>query len=669
MTDEKSGFGDWPPGGGDSAGDRSEASDEATRVVSPTAAGGGAESAQVPDSAIPPGTVLINTYRVEELLARGGMGEIYRATHTELNTEHAIKVIRPELAGQPKIVDMFRREAASLRNVRNDAVIAYDGTFRDEEGKLYLVTEFVRGRPLSEVLNERRLSVEEVRRLRDRLAVGLGAAHEKGVVHRDVSPDNVILPDGQVENAKIIDFGIVKLTDASVATIIGEDFAGKYSYASPEQLGLFDGRVDARSDIYSLGLVLAAAAIGRPLDMGATPSAVIDARRSVPDLSEVPPELRAELAAMLEPNPDDRPQSLQELGRGEAGETGRPDLAGEELQSTSEEGLRADRLAVPPASRPTGDKALAKRRSRAGLSLMLFAALVVIGGATGGYLFLTDSGKDGQDSGQTGGKSGGGAAGDASEGLGALTAPPGGAGPVGPAESVTSTGPTAAEFQALGAQVRRLLDEFACADLSSSVSDRGFVEISGFLSTTADLERLTDGLAAFPNSQGSRVDVAVHKWPFCAAIATLREYTSVAPRSAGGPEIALNKSTGIYRDGDVFMVTVAGSDRYDGYLYVVYMNNEGDVAHLLPSPATPDNAARAGQPVNLGESGQYIIRQPFGRDMIIAIWTPVRLFETVPPQTQSAQEYFALMRQALSKVEDTGGTSATSGYVFITTRP
>ncbi len=202
--------------------------------------------------------------------------------------------------------------------------------------------------------------------------------------------------------------------------------------------------------------------------------------------------------------------------------------------------------------------------------------------------------------------------------------------------------------------------------MSSSISDVGFVEVTGFLSTAADLDRLTRGLEAIPNAQGSRADVAIQEWPFCAAIKTLKEFTNLAPADA--PEIAPNKSAGTYRDGEVFAVTVTGSDRYDGYLYVAFMNSRGDVTHLLPSPFALDNAVRAGKALTL-EHENYIIREPYGRDMIIAISTPVRLFETVPPQEQSAKDYFDLMRRSLSTIQHTNGTSATSRYVFITTTP
>jgi serine/threonine protein kinase len=262
-----------------------------------------------------PGAVLGNTYVIETLLGRGGMGEVYRATHVELGTEHAIKVMLPSLAADPQIVQLFREEARKLGRVNHDAVVDYEGFFRDEHGLRYLVTEFVHGESLERVLRRRRLEPDAVLRLRDRLASGLAAAHEMDIVHRDVSPENILLPEGRVEHAKLIDFGIAKAMGPANATLIGGEFAGKYSYVSPEQVGLFGGRVDLRSDIYSLGLVLAAAAIGfgRRLDMGASPATIIAARQRVPDLSEVPAPLRPVIAPMLAPRPDDRPPSMRAL--------------------------------------------------------------------------------------------------------------------------------------------------------------------------------------------------------------------------------------------------------------------------------------------------------------------------------------------------------------------
>src|SRR6516225_1764721 len=101
-------------------------------------------------AALTPNAVLGNTYVILELVARGGMGEVYLAKHIELGTEHAIKVIVPSLAKDPKIVDAFREEARKLGRVHNDAIVRYEGFFRDDHGLRYLVMEFVRGPSLEQ---------------------------------------------------------------------------------------------------------------------------------------------------------------------------------------------------------------------------------------------------------------------------------------------------------------------------------------------------------------------------------------------------------------------------------------------------------------------------------------------------------------------------------------
>ncbi|WP_437377747.1 protein kinase domain-containing protein [Inquilinus limosus] len=270
--------------------------------------GNGAASA-----GLQPGTVLLHTYRVVRLINRGGMGEIYQAEHIDQQTQHAIKVILPELVGDESIVTLFLREAEALRKIRHPAIVGYDGLFRDATGRLHLVMEYVEGPSLRDRLAGGPLTPEEIGRLRNRIAAGLAEAHERGIFHRDVSPDNVILEHGRLEAAKVIDFGIAKLADTGMRTVVGDSFAGKMSWASPEQVGLFGGQIDARSDIYSLGLVLAAAARGRALDMGQTMMATIEARKTVPALDGVPPSLVGQIARMLAPDPLDRPQSMREL--------------------------------------------------------------------------------------------------------------------------------------------------------------------------------------------------------------------------------------------------------------------------------------------------------------------------------------------------------------------
>ncbi len=271
------------------------------------------ESAPQQGTAVNENTLLNFTYQLEQFIAKGGMGEVWRARNVALNTTHAIKIILPEYARNKDLLALFSAEAYHLRKVHHDAIVGYEGTMLDETGQLYLVMEFVDGPSLVDRLRQGALEPDEVIKLRDRLASGLAAAHDQHVFHRDMSPDNVILPGGDLARAKIIDFGIAKGADNPEVTILREGFGGKLSYASPEQLRIVDGEVDARSDMYSLGLVLAAAALGRPLNMGRSFQSAVEARRSVPDLSAVAKPLIPTLTRMLQPKPSDRPDDMRAL--------------------------------------------------------------------------------------------------------------------------------------------------------------------------------------------------------------------------------------------------------------------------------------------------------------------------------------------------------------------
>jgi len=169
------------------------------------------------------------------------------------------------------------------------------------------------------------LGFEAVRVLQERLAAGLNAAHQPPpIIHRDLSPDNVLVPAGDPAKAKIIDFGIAKSTRVGDGTIIGSGFAGKYNYVSPEQLGLFGGDVTTKSDIYSLGLVLAECLTGRPIDMGGSQFEVLEKRRVVPDLGALDRRFRPLLEKMLQPNPADRPDSMAAVAAWRPGPEAQP---------------------------------------------------------------------------------------------------------------------------------------------------------------------------------------------------------------------------------------------------------------------------------------------------------------------------------------------------------
>lgn len=276
-------------------------------------------SPQVANTAV--GTQLSGIYELDERIAFGGMGEVYRGHNIQTGDHVAIKIVLPEFARDQTILSLFRKEASILNHLSHDAVVRYHVfTIDPGIGRPYLAMEFVDGESLFDIMRRGPMPTEDVRKLCHRLASGLAAVHQAGAIHRDLSPDNIILPGGRVDRAKIIDFGIARSATVGGETLIGGKFAGKYNYVSPEQLGLYSGDVSEQSDIYSLGLVLAAALRGKPIDMSGSQYEIIEKRRTVPDLSDIDDDFRDIVEAMLQPDPQDRPASMADIARMTRGE-------------------------------------------------------------------------------------------------------------------------------------------------------------------------------------------------------------------------------------------------------------------------------------------------------------------------------------------------------------
>ncbi len=261
-----------------------------------------------------PGTQLNDTYEIDARIASGGMGEVYRGHNIQTGEPVAIKTILPELADDEAIFALFKKEATILGRLHHETIVRYYSFSRDPRlGRPYLAMEFVDGQSLAERIAISPLDANEARLLFIRVADGLALAHKAGVIHRDLSPDNIILQHGDVSQPKIIDFGIARSANVGGGTLIGGNFAGKYNFVSPEQLGIKNLEVTARSDLYSLGLVIAAALRGAPLDMGGSHVEVIDKRRTVPDLTDIDAGLRPLVQAMLQPEENDRPDSAEQV--------------------------------------------------------------------------------------------------------------------------------------------------------------------------------------------------------------------------------------------------------------------------------------------------------------------------------------------------------------------
>jgi len=305
-------------------------------------------------SRLQPGTRLNGIYEIERRIAAGGMGEIYRGRAVETGDAVAIKVMRTDLADNAATLALFRKEASALHDIQHDAIVRYyvfssDPVLR----RHYLAMEFVDGRPLRDLLRDGPLTFEAVRLLQQRLAAGLHAAHQHGIIHRDISPDNILIPGGDVARAKIIDFGIARSTRIGAGTLIGSGFAGKCNYVSPEQLGLFGGNATAKSDIYSLGLVLAECLTGQAIDMGGSEVEVVEKRQVLPNLGAVDLRYRPLLEHMLQPDPNDRPESMAVIA------AWRPDVAYRGVRGVAARGR--GKGVVPGAKRAPKPKSRAAR--------------------------------------------------------------------------------------------------------------------------------------------------------------------------------------------------------------------------------------------------------------------------------------------------------------------
>jgi len=192
-----------------------------------------------------------------------------------------------------------------MRDIVHNAVVRYSECSKSDQGHVFLVMEYVDGISLSDAMSERRLSSKELMIIAHRVLEGLVAVHAHGIVHRDLSPDNIILRDGQAERATIIDFGIAKDTAAGARTIVGNEFAGKYEYAAPEQL---EGLAEYRTDLYSLGASLLAAHQRDVPFVGATPGEIIRRKQEPLDTTGVEPPLNAVIALLSAPALNDRPR-------------------------------------------------------------------------------------------------------------------------------------------------------------------------------------------------------------------------------------------------------------------------------------------------------------------------------------------------------------------------
>jgi len=302
---------------------------------------------------------VIGGYRLLAALGHGGMAEVFLAEDTRLNRRVALKLLPERLTGHPDRVSRFQREARAASALTHPNILTIHD-FGEHEGRHFIASEFVDGRTLRELLHAGPVALPEAVTIAIQIADALAAAHEAGIIHRDIKPENVMQrPDGYI---KVLDFGLAKLAEASAS---GEDsgvsppqpatFAtrvgavlGTVNYMSPEQAR--GQKVDPRSDLFSLGVVLYELVTGRRPFEGATPSHVLVAildNEAAPLAAlrpETPWELQRIVAKALSKQPEERYATARELASDlKALSQAWPSGAG----STAEKEDRPEKAAVP----------------------------------------------------------------------------------------------------------------------------------------------------------------------------------------------------------------------------------------------------------------------------------------------------------------------------------
>lgn len=321
----------------------------------------------------------VGPYRLVERLDAGGMGTVYRARRDDDGAEVAVKVLRPELAGSGSATERLRREAMALARLRHPSVVRVHG-FGEDAGTAYLVLELVQGRGLEEILADAAtrgelLAVERVARWGAALARGLQAAHDQGVIHRDVKPSNVrVRPD---DAPALLDFGIARVPERTPGALT-TTFAGSPFYAAPEQLT--GAAVDGRADVYGLCATLYQCLTGSVPFAGDRFETIlrrvlvetpVPLRRLAP---HVPRDLETVVLAGLEKDPSRRPPTARALA----------------------EDLEAAILGRPVRSRRAGPLRSAARwaRARPGAAASVSVVAVALLAAAGAVVFAREAARE-----------------------------------------------------------------------------------------------------------------------------------------------------------------------------------------------------------------------------------------------------------------------------------
>lgn len=244
-----------------------------------------------------PSTIIAERYRLDSLRARGGMADVWQATDLQLTRVVAIKLLKPHLAAESTLAERFRREAIAAANLNHyNIVTVYDAI--EDNGRQAVIMEFVDGESLRERLDrEKTLTIKHVLSIGYSVCSALEAAHKQGLIHRDVKPGNILI--NTEKRVMLTDFGIAKALDADEDLTSENIMMGTAKYLSPEQVR--GDNLDARADLYSLGLVMYECLAGKVPFVGKndTDTALARLHRDATDIAKHRPDVNPDVARII----------------------------------------------------------------------------------------------------------------------------------------------------------------------------------------------------------------------------------------------------------------------------------------------------------------------------------------------------------------------------------
>jgi predicted Ser/Thr protein kinase len=546
------------------------------------------------------GDTLNGRFVLEECIGFGGMGTVYKALDlrkleaSDRKPYIAIKVLNVQFRGHPKSLIALQREAKKAQTLAHQNIVAvYD--FDRDGSTVYLTMEYLSGKPLSQLLRNpdfTGMGYEEAMHIVTGMARALAYAHERGFVHCDFKPANVILTDRA--EVKVIDFGIAraihKPTEETEATVFDPGSLGGLTpaYASAEMLERREP--DPRDDIYALACITYELLTGRhPFDR--------------------------QTAAQAR-NADLKPQRPKSIGNAQWRALRQALAFKREQRTPSVQRFLQDMGVVRSHGRPFAIAAVAT----------VSAALLSAGAAFWWASSMRDK-APGSDM-------------DAAPGTASVQTAPS------PASGSTPA-PASTLAPANLSSVNRWLAQIPCAALWPSM-DGEVLRVEGFLPGSYGIGRLRGTLAA-AGARKLSLNVQEIADDKCALVNMLAPYWKQNRQRGGRASVQTKPRDAKLVEGDKLVLDVA-TPGYDSFVNVDYFSFDGGVVHLLPSPRLRANQAPPNYSATLGSFGNWIVSKPFGTDMVVLLVTPAPLFDAMRPEAEKGGDYLAAVDKRLRQL-------------------